>query len=58
MGAISADCFDPELKLKYEQKVKEGKAKMSALNIIRAKLIERIFAVIRKQTKYELRVAA
>jgi transposase len=58
MAAISAVRFDPELKLKYEQKLKEGKAKMSALNIIRAKLIERIFAVIRKQTKYELRVAA
>lgn len=58
MAAISAVRFDPELKLKYEQKVKEGKAKMSALNIIRAKLIERIFAVIRKQTKYEIRLAA
>lgn len=58
MAAISAVRFEPELKLKYEQKVKEGKAKMSALNIIRAKLIERIFAVIRKQTKYEIRLAA
>jgi transposase len=58
MAAISAVRFDPELKAKYEQKVQEGKAKMSALNIIRAKLIERIFAVIRKQTKYELRLAA
>jgi transposase len=58
MAAISAVRFDPELKLKYEQKVNEGKAKMSALNIIRAKLIERIFAVIRKQTKYEIRLAA
>lgn len=58
MAAICAVRFDPQLKAKYEQKVKEGKAKMSALNIIRAKLIERIFAVIRKQTKYELRVAA
>jgi len=58
MAAISAVRFDPELKAKYEQKVKEGKAKMSALNIIRAKLIERIFAVIRKQTKYQLRLAA
>ena len=58
MAAISAVRFDPELKAKYEQKVNEGKPKMSALNIIRAKLIERIFAVIRKQTKYELRLAA
>lgn len=58
MAAISAVRFDPQLKAKYEQKIQEGKAKMSALNIIRAKLIERIFAVIRKQTKYELRLAA
>ena len=58
MAAISAVRFDPELKAKYEQKVNEGKPKMSALNIIRVKLIERIFAVIRKQTKYELRLAA
>src|SRR3569623_629623 len=34
MAAISAVRFDPELKLKYEQKVQEGKAKMSALIII------------------------
>lgn len=58
MAAITAVRFDPELKAKYEQKVNEGKPKMSALNIIRVKLIERIFAVIRKQTKYELRLAA
>ena len=58
MAAISAVRFDPELKLKYEQKVQEGKAKMSALNIIRAKLIDRIFDVIRIQSKYEIRLAA
>jgi transposase len=58
MAAISAIQHDPELKLKYEQKVKEGKPKMSALNIIRVKLVERIFAVIRKQEKYQLRLAA
>lgn len=58
MAAISAIQHDPELKAKYEQKVKEGKAKMCALNIIRAKLIERVFAVIKKQKPYELRLAA
>lgn len=58
MAAISAIQHDPELKAKYEQKLKQGKAKMSALNIIRAKLIERVFAVIKKQKAYELRVAA
>jgi len=58
MAAISAIQHDPELKAKYEQKVKEGKAKMCVINIIRAKLIERVFAVIRKQKPYELRLAA
>lgn len=58
MAAISAIQHDPELKAKYEQKVKEGKAKMSVINIIRAKLIERVFAVIKKQKPYELRLAA
>ena len=47
-----------ELKLKYEPKIKEGKPKMSVINIIRAKLIERVFVVIKKQKLYELRVAA
>jgi transposase len=58
MAAISAIQHDPELKAKYEQKLKEGKAKMCVLNIIRAKLIERVFAVIKKQKPYELRIAA
>jgi transposase len=58
MAAICAIQHDPELKEKYQQKVKQGKAKMSALNIIRAKLIERIFAVIKRQSPYVLRIAA
>jgi transposase len=58
MAAISAIQHDPELKAKYEQKIKEGKAKMCVINIIRAKLIERVFAVIKKQKAYEIRLAA
>jgi transposase len=58
MAAICAIQHDPELKEKYQQKVKEGKAKMSALNIIRAKLIERVFAVIKRQSPYILKIAA
>lgn len=58
MAAISAIQHDPELKLKYEQKVKEGKAKMCVINIIRAKLLERVFAVIKRQSPYEVRIAA
>jgi transposase len=58
MAAISAIQHDVELRAKYQQKVKEGKPKMSALNMIRAKLIERIFTVIKRQTQYEVRLAA
>lgn len=58
MAAMTAIQYDPELKAKYEQKVREGKPKMSALNMIRVKLVERIFTVIKRQTKYELRLAA
>jgi transposase len=58
MAAICAVRFDPMLKLKFEQKVAEGKAKMCVYNIIRAKLIERIFAVVKRQTPYEIKLAA
>jgi transposase len=58
MAAISAINHDPQLKEKYEQKLKEGKAKMVALNIIRFKLIERIFSVIKRQSPYILSNAA
>ena len=58
MAAISAIVHDRQLKEKYEQKLKEGKAKMVALNIIRFKLIERIFSVIKRQSPYILSQAA
>ena len=58
MAAICAVRFDPGLKAKYQQKIAEGKPKMSVLNIIRAKLIERIFVVVKRQSKYEIRAAA
>ena len=48
MAAICAVRFDSGLKAKYHQKVGEGKPKMSVLNIIRAKLIERIFTVVKR----------
>lgn len=58
MAAFTAIQHDLDLKNKYEQKLREGKPKMSAINIIRVKLIERIFTVIKRQTKYELRAVA
>ena len=58
MAAISAIQHDPELKAKYEQELKERKAKMCVINIIRTKLIERVFAVFKKQKAYEVRLVA
>jgi transposase len=39
LAAIAAVRFGPVLKEKYEQKLRQGEAKMSVLDIIRAKLI-------------------
>ena len=57
MAAICPIRFDSGLKAKYYQKVGEGKPKMSVLNIIRAKLIERILTVVKRGSPYEIRLA-
>jgi len=53
LGASSAIQFDEELKAYYQKRVAEGKRKMSCLNIIRAKLVARMFAVVKRQTPYQ-----
>jgi hypothetical protein len=58
MAAICAVRFDPGLKAKYHQKVGAGKPKMSVLNIIRAKRMERIFTVVKRGYPYAIRLAA
>ena len=58
LAAFIAVRYDADLKAKYEQKRKEGKPIMSVINIIRAKLIERIFTVINRQTPYVLKAVA
>lgn len=52
MCATSAIQFNREMKQYYERRVKEGKNKMSTLNIIRNKLLSRAFAVVKRQSKY------
>ena len=52
MGAMNAIKVDPELKHYYLTKVDSGKAKMSALNAVRNKIIHRIFAVIKRGTPF------
>jgi transposase len=52
LAAFCAIRCDEELKKYYQKRVAEGKRKMSCLNIIRAKIVSRIFAVIKRQTPY------
>ncbi len=50
--AKSAIQHSPEMKVYYNKRVEEGKNKMSTINIIRNKLLSRIFAVVERQTPY------
>jgi len=52
MSAISAIQHDAELKMYYKKRVEEGKHKMIALNIIRNKIVARIFATVKRGTPY------
>ena len=52
LAASSAIQSDQELKTYYHRRVGEGKSKMSTLNIIRNKLIHRVFAVVKRGTPY------
>lgn len=52
MSAISAIQHDKELKSYYAKRVAEGKPKMLVLNIIRNKLVSRIFATVNRGTPF------
>lgn len=49
MGAIQ---LKGEYKNYYQRRTEEGKNKMSTLNIIRNKLVSRVFAVVKRQSPY------
>ena len=49
MGAVQ---LKGEYKTYYQRRTLEGKNKMSTLNIIRNKLVTRVFAVVKRQTPY------
>ena len=51
-SASTAILYDPELKQFYNRRVSEGKTKRSTLNIIRNKIIHRVFAVVKRETPY------
>lgn len=52
MSAISAIQHDKELKIYYAKRVADGKPKMLVLNIIRNKLVARIFATVNRGTPF------
>ena len=50
--AKNAIQYNMEMKKYYQKRVSEGKSKMSTINIIRNKLLARIFAVVQRGTPY------
>lgn len=51
-SACSAIQYDKELKAFYERRLSMGKSKQSTINIVRNKIIYRMFAVIKRQTPF------
>lgn len=58
MCSVSSVRHNPEMKQYMERKAGEGKNKMSILNAIRNKIIQRIFACVRDQRMYENKLVA
>lgn len=52
MSALCVIRIRGEYKQYYDRRTEEGKNKMSTLNIIRNKLVARVFAVVKRQTPY------
>jgi transposase len=53
LAAFNAIQWNEELKTYYLKRINEGKKAMATINIIRAKLVARMFAVIRRGTPYQ-----
>jgi len=53
MAAMSIIRYKGDLKTYWLRKLEEGKHKMVVLNAIRNKLIQRVFAVVKRGSKYE-----
>jgi transposase len=52
MASISALRVDPELRRYYKRRVEEGKPKMSVINMIRNKMLARIFSTVKRGTPF------
>src|SRR3989339_816512 len=55
LAAQVARCHDPELKEFYQKKKAEGKPTRSAIIAVARKLCERVFAIVKRGTPYEVR---
>lgn len=51
-AAMSAINFDPQIKAYYQRKLKEGKHKAAIANAVKAKIIARCFAVVKRGLPY------
>ena len=58
LAAKSAIKSDPELKQYYLKRVESGKSKMSTINVVRNKILTRIFAVVKRETPYQIKNVA
>lgn len=52
LAAKSAIQYDKELREYYLKRIQNGKPKMSAINVVRNKILYRMFAVIKRQTPF------
>jgi transposase len=50
--AKSAIQYNQEMKMYYEKRLADGKSKMSTINVVRNKLLSRVFAVANRGTPY------
>lgn len=51
-SASTAIQNDPELRLYYERRLQAGKSPRSTINIVRNKILHRVFAVVKRETPY------
>jgi len=52
LAAKSAIQYNAEMKIYYNKRIEEGKSRMSTINVIRNKLLSRIFAVVKRGSPY------
>ncbi|HET6992187.1 MAG TPA: IS110 family transposase, partial [Bacteroidia bacterium] len=52
MCALNTIKKENEFKLYYDRRIREGKSAMSTINILRNKLVSRVFATIKRGTPY------